>query len=57
MTPEEINTLVQWISIGLNIVFIICVIPLIIHEIKDIREMKKMDKQLDEQLKKLLDKR
>ena len=57
MTPEEINALVQCISIGVNVVFIICVIPLIISEIKDIREMKKMDKQLNEQLKKLLDKR
>ena len=57
MTAQEINALVDWISIGVNILFIIVVIPLIVKEIKDIREMKKAEKQINEKIREMLNRK
>ena len=57
MTEQEINALVDWISIGVNILFIIVIIPLIVKEIKDIREMKKAEKQINEKIREMLNRK
>lgn len=57
MTAQEINALVDWISIGVNILFIIVVIPLIVKEIKDIREMKKAEKRINEKIREMLNRK
>ena len=51
MSPEEFNTLVNCAAIVINVFFIGFMIWFIKDQIKEIKELKKIEKRLDEQIK------